>query len=64
MRSTRTWYTLPMGQLVLRTTAEIEGREVCAETVVNDRGMGPPAEYIQREQQRQIMRAIEKELFQ
>lgn len=66
MHVERTWFVDPVrGDLVLRATAHIEGRRLTAEIRQGEHGrempMPPPA--VDHTLRRQIMGAIEQELF-
>lgn len=67
MRFERTWGPSHAGRgVALRTTATVEGRTYHAETIIfdaRDPYYGVPAEYIEREHQRRIMRLIEDDIF-
>lgn len=65
MNFTQTWHT-EGHNLVLRTTATVEGKDYVAQTAMaSDYRMEPsvPAKYVQHQQRKQIIAYIERELF-
>lgn len=66
MKVLQTWHTRA-GDLVLRTTATVEGTDYCAEHRITEleqlRGSVPPIKYIEHDQRKRLMAHIEKVLF-
>lgn len=67
MRADYTWDVLPVtGQLELRVTATVEGKQLVAEATISREfqiTQFPPADYIKRDLERQVLRVVSKELF-